>query len=72
MGEWMFKRKLGYISTAICGAAVIVLITLWACGIGTLLLYLMAFPVAWAAINSYFYAKRAQDELNEISPKEPY
>ena len=67
MEEWRFKRKLGYISTAVCGVAVIVLITLWACGVGSFLLYLIAFPVVWAAIRSYFYAKIAQDNLIEVA-----
>ena len=69
MEEWRFKRRFGRISTAICGITLVILMTLWACGVGSLLLYLMCFPVGWAALNSYFYTKRAQDELNVLRDK---
>ena len=70
MEEWRFKRRFGRISTAVCGIALVVLMTLCARGVDSLLLYLICFPVGWAAINSYFYAKRAQDELSRIAQKE--
>jgi uncharacterized membrane protein YdjX (TVP38/TMEM64 family) len=63
MNEWQFKAKVGYIGTAIFGVVAITLLTLWACGIGSFLLYLLCFPMIWGAIRSYFYAKIAQDNL---------
>lgn len=71
MTEWQFKARLGYIGTVLFGVAAITLITLWACGIGSLLLYLLSFPMIWGAIRSFFYAKVAEDNLPKRQTKPP-